>query len=102
MKYARIEVVIAGAVERAGRRGLPPGSTVESALRAAGGLARRDDAGPTGELVLRRRPPHERSVTVYRWNVFEDDWSAWTSFRLEQHDVLVFGWDVREDATRAG
>jgi protein involved in polysaccharide export with SLBB domain len=98
VRYRKIDVVIFGAVERAGRTALDPGSTVAAALRAAGGLAYRRNAGPAGELVLRRRVPASRSISVYRWNIFEGDSESWRSFRLDQHDVLVFGWSVREDA----
>ena len=91
-------MVISGAVERAGRTVLDSGATVAMALRAAGGLAYRRNAGPAGELVLRRRLPTSRSVAVYRWNIFEGESASWRSFRLEQHDVLVFGWSVRDDA----
>jgi protein involved in polysaccharide export with SLBB domain len=98
VRYSRIEIVVAGAVQRAGRTALEPGATVATALHAAGGLAHRGTSGPAGELVLRRRPPTSRSVSVYRWNIFEGDPESWRSFRLEQHDVLVFGWSVREDS----
>lgn len=99
MRTSRIDVVISGAVKRAGRRALEPESTVAMALSAAGGLAYRSDAAPAGELVLRRRRPTSRSVAVYRWNIFEGEPESWRSFRLEQHDVLVFGWSVRERST---
>lgn len=97
MRYAQINVVISGAVKHAGRAALDPGATVATALGAAGGLARRPNAGPAGELVLRRRLPSSRSVSVYRWNIFEDESELWRSFRLEQNDVLVFGWSLRRD-----
>jgi len=97
MRDSKIEVVISGAVERAGRAILEPGATVATALRAAGGLAYRGNAGPAGELVLRRRLPTSRSVSVYRWNIFEGESALWSSFRLEQHDVLVLDWSLRED-----
>ncbi len=97
MQYATIEVLVSGAVERSGRARLEPGATVAAALRAAGGLAFRRDAGPVGELVLRRRLPSSRATSVYRWNIFESDSESWRAFRLEQHDVLVFGWSLRGD-----
>jgi protein involved in polysaccharide export with SLBB domain len=98
MRYTKIDVVVSGAVERAGRTILDPGATVATALRAAGGLAYRRNAGPAGELVLRRRLPTSRSVAVYRWNIFEGESTLWSSFRLEQHDVLVLNWSLREDS----
>lgn len=95
MSTTRIEVVISGAVERSGRAWLESGATVASALRAAGGLAWRRDAAPAGRLVLRRRRPDTRAVSVYRWRIFEEQAEPWRSFRLEQHDVLVFEWSLR-------
>jgi protein involved in polysaccharide export with SLBB domain len=88
-------VVISGAVVRSGSSDLEPGATVATALRAAGGFAYRPDARPAGELVLRRRRPASRSISVYRWNIFESESESWRSFPLEQHDVLVFAWSVR-------
>lgn len=70
-----------------------------AALRAAGGLVYRRNAVPAGELVLRRRVPTSRSISVYRWNIFEGESESWRSFRLEEHDVLVFGWSVREETS---
>jgi len=99
MRYTKINVVVSGAVKRTGRTALDPGATVATALGAAGGLADRRNAGPAGELVLRRRLPTSRSVSVYRWNIFEGESELWRSFRLEQNDVLVFGWSVRSGAT---
>lgn len=98
MRYTKIKVVVSGAVEHAGRTDLDPEATVATALRAAGGLAYRRNAGPAGELVLRRRLPTSRSVSVYRWNIFEGEAELWRSFRLEQNDVLVFGWSARGDS----
>ncbi len=98
MQYTRIEVVISGAVARSGRAQLEPGATVATALRAAGGLAYRSETVPAGELVLRRRPPTSRLVSVYRWNIFESESQVWGSFPLEQHDVLVFEWSLRGDS----
>ena len=95
MRYSRIRVVVSGAVARSGSTDLEPGATVAMALRAAGGLAYGRDAGPAGELVLRRRLPTSRTTSVYRWNVFEGEPESWRSFPLEQHDVLVFEWSVR-------
>lgn len=97
MLYTRIEVVISGAVERSGRTRLEPGATVDTALRAAGGLAYRTDVVPAGELILRRRVPTTRSVSVYRWCIFGGESSSWRSFPLEQHDVLVFEWSLHRD-----
>jgi protein involved in polysaccharide export with SLBB domain len=98
MRYTKIEVVITGSVQRAGRTRLDPGATVASALHAAGGLAFRARATPAGELVLRRRIPSSRSVSVYRWSIFDAPSDSWRSFPLEQHDVLVFTWSLRGDA----
>jgi protein involved in polysaccharide export with SLBB domain len=98
MRYRRIDVVVSGAVRRTGRARLEPGATVAGALRAAGGFAYRPGARPAGELVLRRRLPSSRSVSVYRWNLFEGESETWRSFRLEQHDVLVFGWSIHGDS----
>lgn len=95
MQYTRIEVVVSGAVQRSGRARLEPGATVASALRAAGGLAFRREAVPAGELMVRRRLPSSRATSVYRWSIFEGGSDSWRSFRLEQHDVLVFGWSLR-------
>jgi protein involved in polysaccharide export with SLBB domain len=97
MRHALIEIVISGAVERAGRASLEPGATVETALRAAGGLAYRASGVPDGRLVLRRRSPSSRRISVYRWSLFEGAGRAWRSFPLEPHDVLIFGWELRED-----
>lgn len=97
MDYARIEIVIAGAVERAGRTRLDAGATIEAALRAAGGLAYREGARPEGELVLRRRSPSSRSVSVHRWHIFDEPAEAWRSFSLEHRDVLVFTWTLHRD-----
>lgn len=96
MRYSQIEVVISGAVERTGRARLSGGSTVEAALRAAGGLAHRTHAAPAGELVLRRRAPGTRRVSVYRFRIFDVPPESWRSFPLEQNDVLVFSWSLRE------
>ena len=98
MRYTKIHIVVSGAVKRGGRTTLDPGATVATALGAAGGLAYGRNAGPAGELVLRRRLPTSRSVSVYRWNIFEGESELWRSFRLEQNDVLVFGWCLRGDA----
>lgn len=95
VRYAKIEVVVSGAVERAGRARLDSDATVGVALSAAGGLAYRGHATPDGELVLRRRSPSSRSVSVYRWRIFDASAGPWRSFPLEQHDVLVFGWSLR-------
>lgn len=95
MRYTQIEVVISGSVQRAGRTRLEPGATVASALQAAGGLAFRAHAIPAGELVLRRRIPSSRTVSVYRWRIFDPPSETWRSFPLEQHDVLVFTWSLR-------
>ncbi len=100
VRYSRINIVVSGAVRRAGRADLEPGATVATALRAAGGLAYLRDAAPTGELVLRRRLPTSRSVSVYRWNIFESESEPWSSFPLQQHDVLVFGWSLRGESAR--
>ena len=97
MRYTKIEVVISGSVQRAGRTRLDPGATVGSALHAVGGLASRGRAIPAGELVLRRRIPSSRTVSVYRWRIFDPPSDSWRSFPLEQHDVLVFSWLVRGD-----
>jgi protein involved in polysaccharide export with SLBB domain len=97
MHYSRINVVVSGAVERSGRTQLEPGATVATALTAAGGLAFRRHAIPIGELVLRRRVPSSRTTSVYRWKIFESESVAWRSFRLQQHDVLVFEWSLRGD-----
>jgi protein involved in polysaccharide export with SLBB domain len=98
--YATIEVLISGSVQRAGRARLAPGATVASALQAAGGLDFRGGAVPAGELVLRRRSPSSRTVSVYRWQIFDAPSDSWRSFALEQHDVLVFSWSSRPDAAR--
>ena len=50
VRYTKIEVVISGAIERAGRTRLDPDATVGTALAAAGGLAYRAHASPDGEL----------------------------------------------------
>jgi protein involved in polysaccharide export with SLBB domain len=92
MAYASIEIVIAGAVERTGRTHLDAGATIDAALRAAGGLAYRAGARPEGELVLRRRSPRSRTVSVHRWRIFDAPAEAWRSFELEHRDVLVFTW----------
>jgi len=97
VRYSEIEVVISGAVERTGRTRLEAGATVATALSAAGGLAYRLHARPDGEIVLRRRTPSSRRVSVYRWRLFEEPQAPWRSFQLEQHDVLVFGWVLRDD-----
>lgn len=98
MQYARIDVIVSGAVERSGPTRLEPGATVATALRAAGGLAFRRRARPVGELVLRRRLPSSRRTSVYRWNIFESDAGTWRSFQLEHQDVLVFTWSLSGDA----
>jgi len=98
MRYTKIEVVISGSVRRAGRIRLDPGATVGSALHAVGGLAFQARAIPAGELVLRRRTPASRTVSVYRWNIFDAPSDSWRTFPLEQHDVLVFSWSLRGNA----
>jgi protein involved in polysaccharide export with SLBB domain len=98
MRYASIEVVIAGAVARPGRTRLEAGATVDAALQAVGGLAYRGQAHPAGQLVLRRRTPHSRTVSVHRFRIFEGTTGAWRSFPLEQRDVLVFDWSLGDDA----
>jgi protein involved in polysaccharide export with SLBB domain len=98
MRYEMLEVVISGAVNRSGRTRLEPGSTVATALQAAGGLAYRRSARPAGEIVLRRRLPTSRTVSVYRWSLFEGESQPWRSFPLEQHDVLVFEWLFHDDS----
>ena len=98
MQYTKIEVIVSGAVERSGRARLEPGATVATALRAAGGLAFRDDAVPAGDLLLRRRLPTSRTTSVYRWSIFESSQTSWRSFELQPRDVLVFGWSVRGDS----
>lgn len=98
MRYTRIEVTVAGAVNRSGLARLEVGATVASALRAAGGLAYRQETVPAGQLVLRRRLPSSRSASVYRFRIFEGESEDWRSFPLEQHDILVFEWSPREGA----
>lgn len=90
--------MVSGAVQRAGRQALEPGATVTTALHAVGGLAYRGGSAPAGRLVLRRRLPTSRAVSVYRWNLFEGEAELWSSFRLQEHDVLLFEWAVRGDA----
>jgi hypothetical protein len=97
-RYARIEVVVSGAVNRSGRAHLEAGSTVDTALEAAGGLAYRAGARPAGGLVLRRRAPSSRSVVVHRFRLFEGGAQPWRAFPLEQHDVLVFEWSLAPEA----
>jgi protein involved in polysaccharide export with SLBB domain len=97
MDHASIQIVIAGAVERAGRTQLDAGATIDAALRAAGGLAYRAGARPEGELVLRRRSPLARTVSVRRWRIFDETPDEWRSFTLEHRDVLVFSWSLPRD-----
>jgi protein involved in polysaccharide export with SLBB domain len=94
MAGVRIRVIVSGAVRSGGPLELSAGATVETALRAAGGLAYRPHARPEGQLVVRRRAPTQRRVEVHRWNIHEDERERWASFRLEHHDVLVFGWSL--------
>jgi protein involved in polysaccharide export with SLBB domain len=93
---ATIEIVVAGAVTRAGRLRLESGATLRAALEAAGGLAYRPGARPQGALMLRRRSPRSRDTVVWRWNIFEDDPGEWQSARLEHRDVIVFAWSLTE------
>jgi protein involved in polysaccharide export with SLBB domain len=97
MLQARIEVIVAGAVERTGPLRLDVGATLRAALEAAGGLAYRVGARPEGPLVLRRRARTSRRVEVRRWDLFEDDPRAWQSTRLEHGDVIVIAWTLPED-----
>lgn len=96
MRYAQIEIVIAGAVERPGRTRLAAGATVDTALGAAGGLVYRSHGRPEGQLVLRRRLPSSRVVSVHRFRLFDEAPGSWRSFPLEQHDVLIFDWSLGE------
>jgi protein involved in polysaccharide export with SLBB domain len=96
MGNASIEIVVSGAVLRAGRTQLDAGATIETALRVAGGLAWRVGARPEGELVLRRRSPRSRTVSVHRWRIFDEP-ESWRSFALEHRDVLVFTWSLQPE-----
>jgi protein involved in polysaccharide export with SLBB domain len=97
IEQASIEILISGAVGRAGRTHLDAGATIEMALRAAGGLAWRVGARPEGELVLRRRSPRSRTVSVHRWRIFDEPAESWRSFALEHRDVLVFTWSLQPE-----
>jgi len=90
-----IEITVAGAVRRPGRRVLESDSTVAAALLAAGGLMRSRRMWASGVMTI-RRPQPERKVEVWQYDMSEQPVSEWGRFPLQAGDLVVLQWHIEE------
>ena len=84
-----VDVLVSGAVVRAGHHLLQPPATISAALEAAGGLARQPRMWPAGPLTV-RRPLGNRKVDVWRFNLSAPQ--EWESFVLQSGDAVIVQW----------
>jgi hypothetical protein len=91
MADAMVDVLVSGAVESVGHHLIPAPATIEAALQAAGGLARRPQMWPAGPITV-RRPLGDRKVVVWRFSLDDPEPQAWRRFELCSGDAVIFQW----------
>lgn len=90
-----IEVTVAGAVRRPGRRVLESEATVAAALLAAGGLMRSRRMWASGAMTI-RRPQPGREAEEWHYDMIEQPISEWGRFLLQAGDLVTLQWHVEE------
>jgi protein involved in polysaccharide export with SLBB domain len=88
-----VNVLVSGAVVNVGHHDISAPATVEAALKAAGGLARRTQMWPAGPITI-RRPLGNRKVDVWRFNLADPEPQAWKQFELQSGDAVIFQWQI--------
>jgi protein involved in polysaccharide export with SLBB domain len=92
---AGIEITIAGAVRRPGRRVLESNTTVAAALLAAGGLMRSRRMWASGAMIIQRAQPG-REVEEWHYDMIEQPVSEWGRFALQTGDAVTLQWHIEE------
>lgn len=92
---SRIEITVAGAVRRPGRRVLESEATVAAALLAAGGLMRSRRMWASGAMTIRRLQSG-REGEEWHYDMIEQPISEWGRFLLQAGDVVTLQWHIEE------
>ncbi len=90
-----IEITVAGAVRRPGRRVLESDSTVAAALLAAGGLMRARRMWASGAMAI-RRPQPAGEPEEWHYDMMEQPVSEWGRFPLQAGDAVTLQWHIEE------
>jgi protein involved in polysaccharide export with SLBB domain len=93
MIESMVDVLVSGAVVADGHHLIPAPATVEAALQAAGGLARRRQMRPAGPIVVRRQLGY-RKANEWRFSLNDPEPQAWRRFKLHSGDAVIFQWHL--------
>jgi hypothetical protein len=93
MFESMVDVLVSGAVVADGHHLISAPATVETALQAAGGLARHRLMRPAGPIVV-RRPLGYRKANEWRFSLSDPEPQAWRRFELHSGDTVIFQWHL--------
>ncbi|HSI12060.1 MAG TPA: hypothetical protein VK961_08450 [Chthoniobacter sp.] len=90
-----IEVTVAGAVRRPGKRALASPATVAAVLFAAGGLAQTRRMWASGVMNIRRAQAGGE-MQEWQYDFLAQPASEWGRFPLQSGDTVTLQWHIEE------